>query len=278
MSQNSVQNQPAIQISVHYQDGSTKQHRFKQSLITFGRDDDNDVMIDDTEVSRHHARLTYQDDFIILEDLGSTNGTFVNDERLTSLAPIRPGETFMLGKDVSLAYAIIKDDDSSALLDVGSATDMTVIAVGGKLPAADAKKRKKLPKTGPLKGEKKPAVISITENAVLGDLELQKRLLAIDEEFGEFCIRVSGEIFGKPLLDQKTKALIAIAVDVVAMIKGIPFENHVDIALKQGATPDELRELILLMTIYAGFNKAGSFYGLLERSLEKIEAQKTGGK
>lgn len=70
---------------------------------------------------------------------------------------------------------------------------------------------------------------------------MRKRLHAIDPQFGEFCIRVSGEIFGTPHLDQKTKALIAIAVDVVELIKGIPFENHVDIALKQGATEEELK-------------------------------------
>ena len=112
--------------------------------------------------------------------------------------------------------------------------------------------------------------ITIQQNAVLGDKELQERLLKIDQEFGEYCIRVSGEAFGKPLLDQKTKALIAIAVDVVEQIKGIPFENHVEIAMKQGMTVDEIKELIFLMTIYAGFNKAGGFYGELKKVIKKL--------
>ena len=112
------------------------------------------------------------------------------------------------------------------------------------------------------------AEISIKENAVLGDKELQERLKEINPEFGEFCIRVSGEVFGKPLIDQKTKALIAIAVDVVEQIRGIPFENHVEIAMKQGATLEEIEELFFLMTIYAGFNKAGGFYGELKRVLD----------
>ena len=111
--------------------------------------------------------------------------------------------------------------------------------------------------------------ISIKENAVLGDKELQAKLRAINPEFGDFCIRVSGEVFGKPLIDQKTKALIAIVVDVVEQLRGIPFENHVEIALKQGATREELEELLLLMTIYAGFNKAGSFYGELSACSKK---------
>jgi 4-carboxymuconolactone decarboxylase len=107
---------------------------------------------------------------------------------------------------------------------------------------------------------------SIKENAVLGDKELQAKSRAINPEFGDFCIRVSGEVFGKPLIDQKTKALIAIVVDVVEQLRGIPFENHVEIALKQGATREEL---LLLMTIYAGFNKAGSFYGELSACSKK---------
>ncbi|MBI9066889.1 MAG: carboxymuconolactone decarboxylase family protein [Salinivirgaceae bacterium] len=113
----------------------------------------------------------------------------------------------------------------------------------------------------------------IKKNAVLGDEELQKTLLGIDAEFGEFCIRVSGEVFGKPLIDQKTKSLIAIAVDVVEQIRGIPFVNHVKIALKQGATPDELKELLFLMTIYAGLNKAGGFYGDLQDVLKQLGAE-----
>ena len=114
------------------------------------------------------------------------------------------------------------------------------------------------------------AKISIKENAVLGDEELQARLRDIDPEFGDFCIRVSGEAFGKPLIDQKTKALIAIAIDIVEQIRGIPFENHVDIAMKQGATREELRELIFLMTIYAGFNKAGGYYKALDEVIERL--------
>ena len=103
--------------------------------------------------------------------------------------------------------------------------------------------------------------ISVKENAVLGDEELQAGLRALNADFGDLCIRASGEAWGKPLLDQKTKILIAIAVDVVEQIHGKPFENHLRMAAKQGVTREELEELLLFLTIYAGFNKAGAFYG-----------------
>ena len=47
-------------------------------------------------------------------------------------------------------------------------------------------------------------------NAVLDDQELQAGLNGINPRFGEFCIRVAGEAWGLPLVDQKTKALISI--------------------------------------------------------------------
>jgi len=108
------------------------------------------------------------------------------------------------------------------------------------------------------------AKVSIKENAVLGDEALQAGLRKMNTNFADLCIPASGEAWGKPLIDQKTKVLIAIAVDVVEMIQGKPFENHLHMAVQQGITRAEVEELLLFMTIYAGFNKAGSFYGAVD--------------
>jgi len=73
------------------------------------------------------------------------------------------------------------------------------------------------------------------KNAVLDDKELQANLKAINPKFGELCVRVCGDVWGLPLIDQKTKALISIAVDVVNQDHvgpGSPFGAHVDMALK----------------------------------------------
>ncbi|WP_009631315.1 carboxymuconolactone decarboxylase family protein [Synechocystis sp. PCC 7509] len=106
------------------------------------------------------------------------------------------------------------------------------------------------------------------KNAVLDDHELQEALKQINPKFGDFVTRVAGEAWGLPLIDQKTKALIAIAVDVVIQDQigtGSPFAAHVDMATKQGATRAEIEELLLFMCVYAGFNKvAGCFSSLNE--------------
>ncbi|WP_341529584.1 AtaL-like protein [Nostoc sp. UHCC 0302] len=109
------------------------------------------------------------------------------------------------------------------------------------------------------------------KNAVLDDLKLQAGLKSINPKFGDFVTRVAGEAWGLPLIDQKTKALIAIAVDVVNQNHkgpGSPFAAHVDMALKQGATYEEITEILLFMCVYAGFNKVAGCFGVLNQIFE----------
>lgn len=108
--------------------------------------------------------------------------------------------------------------------------------------------------------------VSIEKNAVLGDEALQQALRSIHPEWGDFCIRAAGEVWGLPLIDQKTKALITIAVDVANTNEngpGSPFEAHVHMALRQGASVAEIEEVLMFMSVYAGFNKAASAFGRL---------------
>lgn len=110
------------------------------------------------------------------------------------------------------------------------------------------------------------------KNAVLDDKELQAGLSNINPRFGEFVTRVAGEVWGLPLIDQKTKALITIAIDVVNQDQvgpGSPFGAHVNMALKEGATYEEIEELLLFTCVYAGFNKAAGCFGVLKEMREQ---------
>jgi hypothetical protein len=64
--------------------------------LTIGRGLNNDIILEDTRVSRHHAQLRYRARRFWIADLGSTNGTYVNDEQVAERS-LRDGDTISLG-------------------------------------------------------------------------------------------------------------------------------------------------------------------------------------
>jgi hypothetical protein len=58
------------------------------------------ALTDDTQVSRRHARISPQNGVAVVEDLGSTNGTFVNDQPIHSPRPLSPGDRIRIGLTV----------------------------------------------------------------------------------------------------------------------------------------------------------------------------------
>ena len=80
-----------------------KEYPLEKPELFIGRDLGNDVVINDSEVSRRHARLYLQGNTYIIEDLGSTNGTSVNGQKLTGPYMLRPGERITFGERVNLS-------------------------------------------------------------------------------------------------------------------------------------------------------------------------------
>ena len=69
-----------------------------------GRDSTNEIVINDAEISRRHARLTFQGGKYVLEDLGSTNGTFVNGQRLAGPRVLKSGEVVSFGEQIVMIF------------------------------------------------------------------------------------------------------------------------------------------------------------------------------
>ena len=74
-----------------------------QDVIALGREAGNDLIIEDPQVSRRHARLTRQGSSYVIEDLGSTNGTFVNGSRVTVPVLLADGDLIGLADTVVIA-------------------------------------------------------------------------------------------------------------------------------------------------------------------------------
>jgi pSer/pThr/pTyr-binding forkhead associated (FHA) protein len=85
--------------------GSLKGRRLpvKIPVVNIGRADFNDIVIADPSVSTSHAKLQRRDDVWVLSDLGSTNGTFVEGERLSGDVALGPGTTVKFG-DVAVLF------------------------------------------------------------------------------------------------------------------------------------------------------------------------------
>jgi len=84
--------------------------------LTIGRDSTNEITINDAEISRRHARLTFQGGKYVLEDLGSTNGTFVNGQRLAGPRVLKAGEVVSFGEQIVLVFEATNVDAGATVI------------------------------------------------------------------------------------------------------------------------------------------------------------------
>lgn len=69
-------------------------------VVVMGRSNETDVVIDDPYASEFHLRLVSQENGMMLHDLGSTNGTYVNGRRVSAPTELKRGDTIQVGKTV----------------------------------------------------------------------------------------------------------------------------------------------------------------------------------
>jgi hypothetical protein len=107
-----------------------KAYPLEGTEIMIGREANIGISINDAEVSRKHAKLTMQGLAYVLQDLGSTNGTFVNGQRLTGPQALNPGDSISLGENIVLQYEGTLDPNATVLSHKASST-----AVSAQKPA-----------------------------------------------------------------------------------------------------------------------------------------------
>ncbi|MEL6273174.1 MAG: FHA domain-containing protein, partial [Chloroflexota bacterium] len=107
-----IENDPGSQpVLVHVDDDSTIKDAFllESEEISLGRSTDNDIIIQEIDISRKHLKLTWRHNRFYAQDLNSRNGTFINGERLKHPVELHHSDVIMLGATVKL-HLIFRSD------------------------------------------------------------------------------------------------------------------------------------------------------------------------
>ena len=84
-------------------------------VITLGRADDCTYRFEDSGMSRVHARVMSIAGQHVVSDAGSTNGTFVNDQRISAPEPLRSGDRVQLGTGLTLSFLQVDEAEEASL-------------------------------------------------------------------------------------------------------------------------------------------------------------------
>jgi len=150
-----------------------KEYPFDKENMTIGRNEGNDIVVDNLAVSGLHARIDKTQDTYILTDLQSTNGTFVNDKRITSHR-LHHKDKIIIGKHL-LFFALTKEEEVKAK---DKELDKTMILDTVKHKDLLAKQAEKRGMEVTTKKER-IGVISFIDGSDQGEIQLTKKLTKI---------------------------------------------------------------------------------------------------
>jgi pSer/pThr/pTyr-binding forkhead associated (FHA) protein len=168
-----------------------QEYPFTKDSITMGRQEENTIVIANLAVSGYHAKIDKVGGEYILTDLQSTNGTFVNDEKVVS-HKLSHGDNIVIGKHVILFVATERQTPEEEPKDKKLPLDKTMLLDTARQRELLAK-QKVAPSTA--KPPEKVGVISFLDDSGLGEIELSKKLTKIGKaETSE--IKLTGLLMG----------------------------------------------------------------------------------
>jgi len=84
-------------LTITHNNNPVDEYTLRQEIVTIGRGSGNDIQLFDTTISQHHAQFLVAADSLYIEDLGSTNGTYVNGRRIKKQL-LKSGDQVMIGQ------------------------------------------------------------------------------------------------------------------------------------------------------------------------------------
>jgi pSer/pThr/pTyr-binding forkhead associated (FHA) protein len=118
--------------------------------LTIGRDISNQIPINDAEVSRKHVRLTLKNNGYVIEDLGSTNGTFVNGQRISGAVQLKVGDLVAFGENVVLMFEGNFDPDATVLSSKANKDNLETMIASAPAPTPAPAAAKSTPAPAPV--------------------------------------------------------------------------------------------------------------------------------
>jgi pSer/pThr/pTyr-binding forkhead associated (FHA) protein len=106
--------------------------------VVIGREEGLDIVLQDPEASRRHARISWQGGRHFVEDLGSTNGTFVNGMQITMPQPLNPGDSIGIGQ-TALVFQVFGTDASPTTYQASTPAASTYTPSPGLAPTPNNK-------------------------------------------------------------------------------------------------------------------------------------------
>jgi pSer/pThr/pTyr-binding forkhead associated (FHA) protein len=150
-----------------------KDYPFEKESMSIGRNQENDIVVDNLAVSGFHARIDKTGDTYILTDLQSTNGTFVNDKKIVSHR-LQHKDKITVGKHI-LLFALSKQEQSRG---EEEGLDRTMVLETARQKELLAKQAEEKGVDIAIKKEK-IGVISFVDGSDQGEIQLSKKLTKI---------------------------------------------------------------------------------------------------
>ena len=178
----------------------------EKEIITIGREKDNDIAIENLAVSKYHTRLLQIENTFILEDLASSNGTFVNKKKIDRYE-LKEEDVILIGKH-TLVFK--KENENRVAVPNPHVEERTDTFDTEKHRERSAKSPKQRAETSGETTERKGIIAYISGSGTIKEVPLNKKVTTIGKG-NTADVKVKGFLIGKSalLIDKKPMAFIS---------------------------------------------------------------------